>query len=236
LTKTDLSEWSKLNQNLRFLFTKKKFYNKFCFSLTYHLSGARCIINCKNPANLKEYVKEYNERNNHRLYRTGTAYTDCITDFYNLYRAPHGDEVKFRVCSYAFTIFSDDESYLYNLASNVLVNQKLALAAVSLLEYVDDKQLLDDGYILAKTLTDHPFKVRLKEGHIKLEDRHALVNYLKNLDGEVKASAYILNRLGDRYKYFQGGYIYVSDARVIDILKMISPSLIGSVNQIKINN
>jgi len=204
--------------------------------MTYHFSGARCIINCKNASNLEEYVHEFNDRNLHRLYRSPNAKTSLIADFYNLYHTPHGDEVKFRISYYSFTIFSDSESYLYNLASNVLADYKSSLSAVSLLEYTGDKQLLDDGYILTKTPTDHPYKVRLKEGVMKIEDRHALVNYLKNLDVEVKVSPFILSRLGDKYKYFQGGYIYVNDARVIDILKMISPSLIGSVNQIKINN
>lgn len=233
----DLSEWSKLNRDLRFLYTKKKFFNEFCYSLTYNLQGARCLINCKTADKLPATVKSFNFRNTDRFvrYKNQNASLKTLEDFYKYYTTPTDVKVKFRIGYYSFTVFADSESYLYNVANEILSEHKTKLSSVSLLEFDSDKKLLDQGFIITKKESDHPYKVRLKEGFIKLEDRHALVNYIKNLDSEIKISKFILERLSDRYKYFQGGFIYLNDIKMLDILKMLAPSLIGSVNQTIIN-
>lgn len=237
----DSLDWLDVNPQIVVSYTKKKFYNTFLFKITYHVPGARIISHAKNLIGLGERCDVYNDRitNPYSLYhnqyqhRRRLADLTQLTIFYNLYRAkPH--DFKFRIESENITMYSNSQENLHKLATDTLKSYQSVLTEVSLIESDAALTLLNQGYTLVKKPTAYMYKVRLREGFQSHYERHGLATYLKNLDTEVKISEHILRRLLNNNKYFQGGFVYVNDPKLIDMLRLVSPAVIGAVNQLVI--
>jgi hypothetical protein len=145
-------------------------------------------------------------------------------------------DIKFRIEQDIFNIYSNSETYLYRVANLVLGEYKSRITEICRPESDEAKAKLDQGFTIVKKDPTHPYRVRLKEGFQTADERQGLATYLKNLKDDVKITTFMLDRLGGTYKYFSGGYIYVKDRRIIDLLILVSPNMIGTVNQMVINN
>ena len=241
----DLSEWTKLNEEVKVSFTRKKYFNEFYYKLTYCVPGAR-LMTYKYPDDheLMQRVIHYNTRHNNynygiNLYRHAwnrpAADFDQLRSFAEVYHTKHAD-IKFRIEQDIFNIYSNSETYLYRVANLVLGEYKSRITEFCRPESADAKAKLDQGFTIVKKDPTHPYRVRLKEGFQTADERQGLATYLKNLKDDVKITTFMLDRLGGTYKYFSGGYIYVKDRRIIDLLILVSPNMIGTVNQMVINN
>lgn len=235
----DSSDWINVNPKIVVSYTKKKFYNIFLFKITYHVPGARMIGYAKNIKSLGERCDVYNDRitnpyllyDNQYQHRHRLADLTQLTIFYNLYRAkPH--DFKFRIESENIMMYSNSQENLHKLATDTLKSYQSALAEVSLIESDAALTLLNQGYTLVKKPTTYPYKVRLREGFQNHYERHGLATYLKNLGTEVKVSEHILQQLLSNNKYFQGGFVYVNDPKLIDMLRLVSPAVVGTINQL----
>lgn len=236
----DSSDWIKINPKVVISYTKKKFYNTFLFKISYHVPGARIISYAKNVANLSERCDVYNDRiinpssfYHYTHYRPHyrPADLDQLTIFYNLYNAKLHD-FKFRIESENIMLYSNSQQNFYELATDTLKNYQSSLTEISLIESDEALTLLDQGYTIVKKPTTYPYKVRLREGFQSHYERHGLATYLKNLGTEVKVSKHILQQLMSNNKYFQGGFVYVNDPKLIDMLRLVSPAVVGTVNQL----
>jgi hypothetical protein len=231
--KTVLYDWTKINPEIKISYTKKKFFNQFYYRLVVSLPGARLVCGAyKNfGKTLEEKVANYNDlyqKNIYRYYQQDVANADRIRNFIPIYQS-RTNGIKFSFKSSTVTIYSDSEKHLYNIAAEMTPN---SCTDVSIVESTSTKKLLDKGYTIVKTKRSHPYKVMLKCTFAKASEKHMLKDYLANAGDDVKITKHILNRLGSDIKYFQGGYLYVNDIRIVDILRMISPNLIGPVNQV----
>lgn len=245
MTKMDLSDWTKLNEQVKVSFTKKKYFNEFYYKLTYCVPGAR-LMTYKLPDDhaLMQRVITYNtNRNGHKyginLYRhtwnRPQADFDQLRSFAEVYNTKNTD-VKFRIEQDIFNIYSNSETYLYRVANLVLGEYKSRITEVCRPESAEAKVKLDQGFTIVAKAPTHPYRVRLKEGFQHANERQGLATYLKNLKDDVRITTFMLDRLSGTYKYFSGGYIYVKDRRIIDLLILVSPNMIGTVNQMVINN
>lgn len=230
--KTVLYDWTKINPEIKISYTKKKFYNQFYYRLTVSLPGARLVCGAyKNfGKTLEEKVASYNDLYQKNIYRSqqDVASIGQIQNFIPIYQS-RTNQTKFSFKSNTVTIYSDSEKHLYNIASAMAPN---SCTDVSVVESVSAKKLLDKGYTIVKTERSHPYKVMLKCTFASTSEKHMLKDYLANAGDDIKITKHILNTLGSDIKYFQGGYLYVNDIRIVDILRMISPNLIGPVNQV----
>jgi hypothetical protein len=236
----DSSDWSNLNQSVVISYTKKKFYNTFLFKMSYRVPGARLITYAKNLTELGARIEVYNDRVDNpstynRFYQFRPHYKKSdltqLTVFYNLYNIKSND-YKFRIESETIMMYSTSQENLYNLATGTLNDYRSGLTEVSLVESDAALTLLDQGYTLIKKPTTYPYKVRLREGFQAHYERHGLATYLKNLGIEVKVTEYILRQLSSNNKYFHGGYVYVNDPKLIDMLRLVSPAVVGTVDQL----
>jgi hypothetical protein len=233
----DSSDWSNINPGVVVSYTKKKFYNTFLFKMSYRIPGARIITYAKNLANLSDRYEVYNDRvdNPGMYYQIRPHYKKAnltqLTVFYNLYAAKSKD-YKFRIESETIMLYSNSQEYLHDLATGALNDYRSSLTEVSLVESDAALTLLDQGYTIIKKHTTYPYKVKLREGFQALYERHGLATYLKNLGTEVKVTEYILSQLSSNNKYFHGGYVYVNDPKLIDMLRLVSPAVVGTVDQL----
>jgi hypothetical protein len=246
----DLLDWTKLNEKVKVSFTKKKYFNQFYYKLTYCVPGAR-LMTYKFPDDheLMQRVLTYNARRNSYNY---SIFNSSANDYYDRWQRPAADfdqlrafagvyntkdaNIKFRIEQDIFNIYSDSETYLYRVANLVLGEYKFRITEFCGPESVEAKVKLDQGFTIVKKEPTHPYRVKLKEGFQHVKERQGLATYLKNLNDDVKITTFMLNRLSGTYKYFSGGHIYVKDRRIIDLLILVSPNIIGTVNQMVINN
>jgi len=240
LTKTATFDWNKLNPKIKFSFTKKKFFNECYFRLNYNLPGARLMTYYQADHDISLFDKRV-ENHNKNLYKGRRQsyirfrYADIrqLVPFANVY---HGDyktcQVRFRIESDILSIYSDSEEFLYNLASKDLANWTTDIISFSSPENQASLSLLDQGFVIVSKPQTHPYKVKLKETFGLNAERKFLATYLQGLGTDVKVTKYILEHLSREHKYFPAGYIYVNDVRLVDMLRLVSPNLVGSVQQL----
>lgn len=222
-------DWNKVNKDIAITYTKKKFYNKYLYKLSYNVPGIRIIHWAKNEAGLKIRVLNWNDQSQMQHSRVPADYNQLL-DFYRLYQQKN-ENLKFRIEHNTFNIYADSEQLLYDMTQTELKAWSYYLTGVSLVESANDLKLLDQGFTIVKKEPSYAFRVKIREGFFKEAERQGLALYLKNLDKEIRITKLMLSRLTGNGKYFGGGYVYVSDPRLIDMLKLVAPSLIGPVNQ-----
>ena len=65
-----------------------------------------------------------------------------------------------------------------------------------------------------------------------LFEKTALYNYLKNLSDQVKVSDLLLTDLLNGGKYIRASYLHVNDKSLADMLYLIMPGIVKSVQEI----
>lgn len=214
-----LYDWTKFNPGVKLVSTKKKFFNQFYYSLKYHVP--KCRIIC------------YWSETFYSSYTTQHANYSQLIDFAKL----HGDKTigfKYRLEGSFFTIYSKTESELYETANNQLLEWGNDIIQVSRLEDNSEAAVLDDGNILVKKSNGYEWKVLIKEGFYNPHDKNSVANYLISLGDQIKISENLLYRLRTASKYQRGGYFYTTDPRIADMIKLISPGLIGTIHKLVI--
>jgi hypothetical protein len=225
-----LSDWTKLNRTVSIQYTKRKYYNKFLYKLSYRVPGVRVISWVKDHSEIDTKLKQWNSRTPWGSYLYDKAEADQIKIFYDLYNEKSQD-LKFRIEGQTFNIYSNSEEFLHDLAKTRLKLFTKKIISISLIKSDDIKQLLEQGFTVVKRDPDYTYQIKLKEGFQKINEREGLATYLKNLGSDVKLSTLMFDRLKANTKYFSGGYVYLNDPRLIDMLKLVAPNLIGTVNQ-----
>lgn len=216
----DISQWYNVNEHINIVATKKKFYNRYLHKLVYQVYGATSIPYNKDVQDFFFKLSRFHDDVAHA----------SIYEFYNVFHEKD-QNLKFRIEGSTLAIFCEDINYLYSLASTRFKNAK----PHTLSTILDQKQeiLLEQGLIIVKTPTDHIWRVNLRSGLCKnLHERHGLAEYLVNLGQEVKITKKMLYDLKSTAKYFGGGYFHVKDPRLVDMIRLIVPNLVKSVNQL----
>jgi hypothetical protein len=221
----DLSPWYDRNPKLKVVETNRKFYKQFSHKLVFgidyamHVSGTN-----KDPAQLIGRLR-------HRLRVTESrlmSEIDRLRPFFDWYI--QRDKTKFgcRIEGTSVSIFANDLDSLYQLASTQFNNYQLVM--LSTVFDNQTQQLLDQGYIIVKQPTDYPYKITLREGFYKsVQDRNSLGQYLRSLGNEIKITQNILRTLESSNKYIYHSYFYVKDIRMVDMVNLVSPGIIRSV-------
>jgi hypothetical protein len=239
----DLSDWNNL-ANSKVSFAKKKFFNEYYYRLTYYVPGARLLTHkILSEMTLLDRVQQYNARNSDlnlswmmfRYSSRDLASFDQLKDFNEVFNAKNSG-LKFRIERDTLNIYSKSDTFLYKIADVALGAWKHSIKDICVPESEQAKKILDQGYTIVKKLPTHPYRIKLKEGFPSISEKQGLGLYLKNLNDDVKITQFMLDRLAGTHKYFQGGYMYVKDPRIVDLLIMVSPTIIGTVNQMVINN
>jgi len=240
-----LYDWTKFNPGVKLVSTKKKFFNQFYYSLKYHVPKCRiiCYWSETDADTLRERVAWANDSNNYFSPKnskysvwynsTQNANYDQLIDFAKL----HGDKnrgVKFRLEGSFFTIYAKTESELYEIANNQLQEWGNDILQVTRLQDDTALEVLDEGNILVKKSNGYEWKVLIKEGFYNYHDKNSVANYLISLGDQIKISNNLLYRLQTASKYQRGGYFYTNDPRIADIIKLISPGLIGTIHKLVI--
>jgi hypothetical protein len=196
--------------------------------------GIRLINWDTRNVDLDEKITSWNNRvkHNQNFWHYGSEMADVkqIKTFFNIFQSKSSD-IKFRIEGCTFNMYSNSEQLLYQLASVELEPWKKSLVSISLVESDSARELLEKGMTIVKTKPEYIYRVKLKEGFQKTSERTGLAVYLHNLGKDIRLSELMFDRLKADTKYFSGGYVYLNDPRLIDMLKLVAPNLIGPVDQ-----
>lgn len=229
-------DWTNLNKSIVIEYTRKKYYNKFLYKLSYRVPGIRLISwNTRSP-DIEQRIEAWNNRHDginrpySFLYGNDRANGSQIRSFYEVFQTKN-ENLKFRIEGNTFNLYSTDDDILYKIATNTLKEWKKSLISVSVVESDSARELLEKGLTIVKTKPDYAYRVKLREGFQKLNEKVGLATYLRNLGKDVRLSELMFDRLQANTKYFSGGYVYLNDPRLIDMLKLVAPNIIGPVDQ-----
>lgn len=225
----DLSRWYNINKYIKVCATQRKFYGQFNYKLVYAVPGAFVIPCTKDNSNLHSRISHI-VHSKHSRY--STLNVPMLETFFELYQN-RGTQIRIRVEGSTLSIFGRDLDHLYDLASGELAAYTNNLISVTAPVDAKQQELLDQGKIILKTSRQHHYRVTLRSGAYRnFQERQALVKYLINLDDQVEITKNLLDQLNGGNKYLYGGYFYVSDTRIVDMIALIIPNLIRSVNQV----
>lgn len=236
--------WTKLNQTVKIVNTKKKFFNNYLYKIVVWCPGGRLITDkhSKDAAFLLkrrvEYLleeKSYNYGGSwfNQMTRSKGKYLEDNADvnqlqYYIDLNQQHADVIKLRIEEPTITVYSNDEALLYNIASRFSDRLKEWHRP----ENSSAADILNRGEIVAKTEPQFPYKIVLKE-HVFADKsvKNVILDHLYNLDknDEVCLTKSIVKHLGSQMQYFPGGYFYAKDTTTITFINLICPGIITGI-------
>lgn len=200
-----IKSWLKsINSGVRIQPTKKMFYKKYAYKAQYTKYVPHTFFFSKH--NRIDYI---------------------IKQFEKI----HNTKVMFTISGYSLLVYVPDENSLKELIGNTLVEFINELKIVTLVESAENLELLKSGHILFESQPEYNFQLTLRSGFYELFEKQALASYLKELGEDVHVSKGVLNKLENgRFRYFSGAHIRLKDQRVGELIRLISPKIVGTVN------
>lgn len=220
----DSLQWISINPKIKIIPTTKKFYRKYLYKLTYNLSGAYYLSNCKTIAQMLNRVQN-------RKFSLSTKQLEQLLVFYNLYN-DKSNNLRWRCEGGSVSIFGETEQQIFNCASVLLKTYINNLISVTKVASNEDKDILESGRIIVKQKTDFKYKITIREGFKLKQDRLYLANYISSIREEVKITDFLLEAMLSQDKYLHGCYFYVNDLKIVDMIALIAPKIVRQVQEV----
>jgi hypothetical protein len=233
----DLSKWTNHCPGIKILHSDRKFYNKFYYKITYEIANAYLVNITKSDTDLKKYFSMRVMRGKQDLIELTASQIKHVDHLCQLREFVTKFKQHGRVRTERNTVafFTNDLDTFYHDATVDLNFFTKNLVSVSVIGDTTHKQLLDDNYVILRTDIGYKFKVNLRGGNYRNpQNLKSLAVYLKQINDQVRIGKSLLSQLSLPYKYLQGGYFYVNDLRLVDIVRLIEPSLIRSIQKVAI--
>lgn len=226
----DLSQWYKFKPDLIVVATNRKFYNKFVHKVNYEqIYGAFSIPRSQSWNDARQKLKQS------RRYNFTDSYLEKLAEVFAVYKN-RGDTYRMRFEGATVGIFCNDLNILLDISSRQMPNYKDNISFVSTITDSAQQQALDQNKIILKRFTECTHRVTLRDGYYAdYTERHALAQYLKNLNDQVKISKKYLKEIEQGYKYLRSGYFYVQDPRVVDMIRLIMPNIVRSIQEVVVH-
>lgn len=221
----DTSRWHEVNATIKIVETRNKFYSKFRHKITYdRIPFLNAIYGSKTFYDVECKL---------RLRREPTPKNIAeLVDVYNVW-SQRDSNMRIRIEGYRMSLFSNDEDLLYNIATEKLAQLKYKLILLSTVTNQQQSQALDTDCIILKNHINYTHKVLLKDGYYRdLQARHHLAQYLSNLGDEIKITKSFLYNLASNNKYLNSGYFYTNDINIVDMIRLIMPNVVRSIQKI----
>ena len=231
--KTDLSQWYKINKDIKIVPTKKKYYNDFVHKLVYrNIYRAGLVVSSRTE---QELVNRLQATSASYSQHTVLTLSKLLKPLFDLYQT-RGEHLRIRIESSSVSLFSKDLDCLYKISQEYLdiYNDRAHLLTTVLDE--QQQEHLDNNLIIVKEQTDYRYRVSIRDGfYSSFQDRQSLATYLESLGDEIKCTKRFINSIRSSNKYIQIGYFYVRDPRVIDMIRLIIPNLVRRVDQLVVS-
>lgn len=235
----DLSKWANTYPNIKVSYSNRKFYNKFYYKITYDIAYSYLVNFVRSDEDLKRYyllrVAHKDDMINTILNKSQTEYLNklrCLKNFVDKFKKQDG---RVRTERSTISFFTNDLDSFYQYTINDMLDFDQKLTGLSVIANDAHKKLLDDNFLLLKTDIGYKFRVNMRSGNYSnVQNLKSLANYFIEIKDQIRIGDNLLSQLSTPYKYLQGGYFYVNDLRLVDIVRLIEPSLVRSIQKIAV--
>ena len=231
-----MSYWGDLNIDVKYVDTKKKFFNKYLYKVIVYAPASNIIVSKSKLSvaeQLEARIKDYEVRKNINRYwadHANSRYLNEASDrqleYFRTIAKQYNGKIKYRSEEPHLTIYSDDLDLLFDIVSKgprsyrILEVYKPASA--------DAEAVLNRGEVIIKKPTDYGYKVVFKDGY-SFPDGHQVSDYLYNLGDEVKMTKSCIRTLTTKRYWYSGVYFYCKDPSVTTFLNLIAPGCIAGI-------
>ena len=231
--------WFSLNNKISVRETKKRFYNRFCFSVEYFCPGGRCLSSSLSESDIKAALElrtslaVYNYAGSWRAKKTQFELFE-VSNLANMLKVKldNPDNIKFRVEEPHIQIYAETEGLLYQIASGDLSAQKCNLRRVTAPKDQDTLELLNSGSILLTKSNGYLYKIILKDGKYANGNKAAIRNYLINLGDVIKMSPSVLRNLSTTYDHAWNIWFYSNDKNIVAMIELIEPGCVTNIHMV----
>lgn len=225
----DLLPWTSLNPNIKISYTNKAFYRDNYYRLNYRIPLA-FLLGCSHSIEELEtnYTSYITKRTISRDETKFEILKSCL-----LAKLSSTEKIRTRSELYNFAMFFRTQQQAWDMANTYMKARAADLVGLSTVRNQYEAELLSQGVIIVKTPTEYKYRINLRSGFYSNQiERKSLTNLLTSCPDEFKIGKGLLTTLTGPYKYIQGGYINVKDPRMADVISLIMPRLVCSVQQV----
>lgn len=230
--------WTSLNPTVNFFPVKKLFYNRYFNKIKIYCPGSR-VLDAKTIHAMRNLLRNRLEIDFKVNYNFGGSWwnvksieelkVNCRVDQLNYFYEvkQKNTEILFRLEEPYITLYSNTEHDLFTIAKE---NYPERLLEVHRPKNDQEKLIIDKGEIVAKPNEQYNYKIVLRP--IKFdskEQKHSILDYLYNLDDQIKISKTLIFQLQSPRLWFPGGYLFTKDDTILIFINLICPDLIGSI-------
>lgn len=231
----DISKWTELNPAINVVRTNSKFYNRYPYKISYYIFGAFVLSYAKNTTEIHRVISR-------KLYTSQTVNSAeflisvndhvRILDTIRVNLETYPVTFRKRTENNALSLFYDDLDQLYDFAAGPMQAHKSDLVLLSTVNQ-NELELLNQGLIILRKPIPYNYRVNLRSGYYRDPTNIiALANYIRQIPDEIKIGQQLLHGMIQGNKYLNGGYFYIRDKRILDIITLIHPTLIRSYQRI----
>lgn len=235
--KMDTSKWTDINGKIKIEPTRNKFYKKYLTKLVYYIPYSNCIDSA-------DYNQLTLTRNFGRCVFRDLAPSRIMPKSMELHheRLKHLLDQILELRQYgrsriekSYVSMFASEDQLYNLATNGMKIFADDLYSVSVPRNDYEQDLLEQDYILLKQDNGFQYRVNIRSGaYSNKQNLQHLLTYLVNLGDQVGVNKGLKQEIARNYKYLSGGYFYINDLKLLDMIRLIDPTFVKSFQKIKV--
>ena len=231
--------WNNISDCVRIVSTTKKFYNQHLYKIVVYCPAARIILDKPRRGTLADALARreqalskfmhYNTLRGGARQHISYAALEQLKYFEHV-KNSHSNTIRIRVEEPAISIYSNDESTLYQIAQDSPFPDRIR--EIHRPDNLAAEQALNQGHILIKKDTNFMFKVVLRESNnADSANKQSLVDYLYNLslDDEVSFSKSLIRNLNAKRTWFPGGYFYAKDEKICTFINLICPGMLSGI-------
>lgn len=240
----DTLPWIELNNSVKIDLTKKLFFNRYLYRVTFRVIGARIAKVASSPRNIEEKVenrilwdkrmKEMHEK----IYEHSTRqyYIDSNFNIEQLIwwneTLRENKDLHSRIEEPNLSIYSNDCNQLLAIAQQE-PSKKTNLISVSLPESPETIASLNAGKVLVKKIKGYTHKVIIKDNYCenKKSGREQVLDYLESLGEEVRLPPSCKYSLQGNWAF--GSYFYCRDPSIVTFIEMICPGTVTKIFELE---
>jgi hypothetical protein len=238
--KMDLSYWTKLNPNIIHEPTRKQYFGKYLYRLTFKAYGGRCIHDTHNVTiegsleDRKSRDKLYNNSGWWGIRHTNldSASTEQLAILRSI-KNGYGNNIRFRVEEPNVQIYADSEQTLRDIAERFNSELQLLIVAIGMPESESHAAALLDDKIIYAVDNGFNYKVFLRSGTYPVESQHQLAEYLQTVGPDISISKTTIKHLQNGASYLWGTcFFYTNDPSVVTMVNLICPGIVGKIHEL----
>jgi hypothetical protein len=232
--KMDTSFWTQLNPTVNIQNTKKAFYDVYINSIKIYAPGCK-LLRDKNVTNFSDSIIELLEKvntfysRNHffkrqrsNLENADSTQLHDLSNFIKKYNKI--TDLKFRFEEPHAIFYSNDINLLKTVAN--LYGERVL--EISIPASDSQQKLIADGNIIRSQKNSFKYKITLNRC-FNIKNANAIADILSKSEIENSASIYLISQFRRSRGYYSGGYFYTNDDRIVMLLNIVHPGIVGKI-------